>query len=48
MKIYRLPSRAEHLRQYEGRLTVGDKVAEGRAEALVEGPPEVTHLLPPH
>jgi MFS family permease len=46
VEVYLVPSWDEHLRQHEGRLTGSDQVAEERARALVEGPPEVSHLLP--
>jgi hypothetical protein len=37
----------EHLRQHEGRLTGADREYERAALGLAEGPPEVSHLLPP-
>ncbi|WP_243422792.1 MFS transporter [Micromonospora globispora] len=46
VEVYQVPSWEEHLRQHGGRLTGADQAAEERARALVEGEPEVTHLLP--
>ncbi|MFI6226852.1 MFS transporter [Micromonospora echinospora] len=46
VEVYQVPSWEEHLRQHTGRLTGADRAAEERARALVEGDPEVTHLLP--
>jgi MFS family permease/quinol monooxygenase YgiN len=46
VEVYQLLSWDEHLRQHGGRLTTEDQVAEQRAVALVEGRPEVRHLLP--
>jgi MFS family permease len=46
VEVYQVPTWAEHLRQHESRLTGGDEADEERAEALAEGPPTVTHLLP--
>ncbi|MEU4568834.1 MFS transporter [Micromonospora sp. NPDC023956] len=46
VEVYQVPSWEEHLRQHGGRLTGADRVAEERARALVDGDPEVTHLLP--
>ena len=43
-----MPTWEEHLRQHEGRLTGSDEKSEERAEALAEGPAEVSHLLPAH
>jgi hypothetical protein len=46
VEVYQVPTWEEHLRQHEGRLTEGDEADEERAQALAEGPPSVTHLLP--
>jgi len=46
VEVYQVPTWAEHLRQHEGRLTVGDERAEERAAAFATGPAEVSHLLP--
>ncbi|HEX2774277.1 MAG TPA: MFS transporter [Micromonosporaceae bacterium] len=46
VEVYQLASWDEHLRQHGGRLTTEDKVAEEKATALVEGKPDVKHLLP--
>jgi MFS family permease len=46
VEVYQVPTWAEHLRQHEGRLTGGDEADEERAQALAEGPPAVSHLLP--
>jgi len=46
VEVYLVPSWDEHLRQHEGRLTGSDQAAEERAQALVDGPPRVSHLLP--
>ena len=48
VEVYQVPTWAEHLRQHDGRLTVGDEEVEQRAVALAEGPAEVSHLLPAH
>ena len=40
-----MPSWAEHLRQHTGRLTGADREVEERAQALTDGPAQVTHLL---
>jgi hypothetical protein len=48
VEVYLVPTWAEHLRQHEGRLTVGDEKTEDRAVALARGPAEVSHLLPAH
>jgi MFS family permease len=46
VEMYVVPSWDEHLRQHEGRLTGTDQEIETRARALVDGAPEVMHLLP--
>lgn len=46
VEVYQLPSWDEHLRQHGGRLTGADQEAEERAQALIDGEPEVSHLLP--
>lgn len=46
VEVYQVPFWEEQLRQHGGRLTGADQAAEERARALVEGEPEVTHLLP--
>lgn len=46
VEVYQVPSWEEHLRQHGGRMTGADREVEQRARALVEGEPEVTHLLP--
>ena len=46
IEVYQLTSWDEHLRQHTGRLTGADREAEEQAMALVEGEPEVSHLLP--
>jgi MFS family permease len=46
VEIYVVPTWDEHLRQHTGRLTGADLEMETRAQALTEGSPEVTHLLP--
>ncbi|WDZ82291.1 MFS transporter [Micromonospora cathayae] len=46
VEVYQVPSWEEHLRQHGGRLTGADQAAEERARKLVQGDPEVTHLLP--
>jgi hypothetical protein len=46
VEVYQVPTWEEHLRQHEGRLTGSDETDEQRAEALADGPPRVTHLLP--
>jgi MFS family permease len=48
VEVYQVPTWAEHLRQHEGQLTVGDEEAQERAVALARGPAEVSHLLPTH
>jgi hypothetical protein len=45
-EVYLVPTWDEHLRQHYGRLTGSDQAAEAAARALVDGPPQVTHLLP--
>ncbi|GGQ48462.1 MFS transporter [Couchioplanes azureus] len=45
VEAYVVPSRDEHLRQHTGRLTGADQAVEQRAQALAEGPPQVSHLL---
>jgi MFS family permease len=46
VEVYQVPSWEEHLRQHGGRMTGADQAAEEHAHSLVEGEPEVTHLLP--
>jgi predicted MFS family arabinose efflux permease len=46
VEIYVVPTWDEHLRQHTGRLTGADIEVETQAQALTEGSPEVTHLLP--
>lgn len=46
VEVYQLASWDEHLRQHGGRLTTEDRMAEERATALIEGEPDVKHLLP--
>jgi MFS family permease len=46
LEIYLVPSWDVHLRQHHGRLTETDQASEEYARSLVEGGPEVTHLLP--
>lgn len=46
VEVYQLASWDEHLRQHGGRLTTEDQVAEEKATALIEGEPDVKHLLP--
>jgi MFS family permease len=46
VEVYQLPTWDEHLRQHGGRLTGADQEAEERANALIDGEPEVSHLLP--
>jgi predicted MFS family arabinose efflux permease len=48
VEAYLVPSWDEHLRQHAGRLTGSDRVVEERAQALADGPPQVSHLLPAH
>jgi quinol monooxygenase YgiN len=45
VEAYVVPSWDEHLRQHTGRLTGSDQAVEERAQALADGPPEVSHLL---
>jgi MFS family permease len=45
VEVYLVPSWDEHLRQHAGRLTGADRAAEERAQALADGPPQVSHLL---
>jgi MFS family permease len=45
VEVFVVPTWEEHLRQHE--LGGGDVAADERAVALAEGPPRVTHLLPP-
>ncbi|MEV6493537.1 MFS transporter [Actinoplanes sp. NPDC051633] len=45
VEAYLVPSWDEHLRQHSGRLTGADRAVEERAQALADGPPEVSHLL---
>jgi MFS family permease len=45
VEAYLVPSWDEHLRQHAGRLTGADRAVEERAQALTDGPPEVSHLL---
>ena len=45
VEAYLVPSWDEHMRQHEGRLTGADRAVEERAQALADGPPEVSHLL---
>jgi MFS family permease len=47
VEVYVVPTWDEHLRQHTGRLTGSDRETELQARALADGPPEVTHLLPP-
>jgi MFS family permease len=46
VEVYLVASWEEHLRQHEGRLTATDQAFEETAQALAEGPGEVSHLLP--
>jgi hypothetical protein len=46
VEVYQVPTWEEYLRQHEGRLTGADENYEERAEALAQGPAEVSHLLP--
>ena len=41
-----MPSRQEHQRQHEDRLTAEDKAIEDAAFAYVVGSPKTHHLLP--
>jgi len=45
VEVFVVPTWEEHLRQHE--LGGGDVAADERAVELAEGPPRVTHLLPP-
>jgi MFS family permease len=45
VEAYLVPSWDEHLRQHAGRLTGADRAVEERAQALADGPPQVSHLL---
>jgi MFS family permease len=45
VEAYVVPSWDEHLRQHTGRLTGADRAAEERAQALADGPPQVSHLF---
>jgi MFS family permease len=45
VEAYLVPSWDEHLRQHTGRLTGADRALEERAQALADGPPQVSHLL---
>lgn len=47
VEVFQVPTWAEHRRQHEDRMTTGDRRDDQRAAALAEGPPTVTHLLPP-
>ena len=46
VEVYQVPTWEEHLEQHEGRLTGRDEGYEEAAEALAQGPAEVSHLLP--
>lgn len=46
VEVYLVPSWDEHLRQHTGRLTGADQATEEHAQALADGPPEVSHLFP--
>ncbi|MCW2503455.1 MAG: ykuC-like MFS-type transporter [Actinomycetia bacterium] len=46
VEVYVVPTWEEHLRQHTGRLTATDQAFEERAHALVDGEPQVVHLLP--
>jgi predicted MFS family arabinose efflux permease len=46
VEIYLVPTWDVHLRQHHGRLTESDRAVEEHAHSLIEGAPEVTHLLP--
>ncbi|MDG4824417.1 MFS transporter [Asanoa sp. WMMD1127] len=46
VEVYQVASWDEHRRQHEHRLTGTDREIEAAAQALADGPPEVTHLLP--
>jgi hypothetical protein len=48
VEVYQVPTWDEYLRQHESRLTGRDEGYEEAAEALAEGPAEVSHLLPAH
>jgi hypothetical protein len=43
--VYLVPSWDEHPRQHAGRLTGADREVEERAQALADGPPQVSHLF---
>jgi MFS family permease len=45
VEVYLVPSWDEHLRQHAGRLTGADRAVEERAQALADGPPQVSHLF---
>jgi quinol monooxygenase YgiN len=47
VEVYQVASWDEHLRQHDGRYTETDRETEEQALALIEGEPEVHHLLPP-
>jgi transmembrane secretion effector len=47
VEVFQVPTWEEHLRQHEDRMTAVDRCDDERATALAEGPPTVTHLLPP-
>jgi quinol monooxygenase YgiN len=46
VEVYLVPTWDVHLRQHFGRLTEADRTAEEYAHSLIEGDPQVTHLLP--
>ncbi|GIJ71929.1 MFS transporter [Virgisporangium ochraceum] len=46
VEVYLIPTWDVHLRQHHGRLTENDRLNEERAHSLIEGDPQVTHLLP--
>jgi MFS family permease len=46
IEVYLVPTWDVHLRQHHGRLTETDQAAEVHAHSLIDGDPEVTHLLP--
>ena len=47
VEVFRVPSWSEHLRQHDGRTTGYDAQLLDSARSLVQGSPQVRHLLPP-
>ena len=47
VEVFRVPSWSEHLRQHDGRTTGYDAQLLDLARSLVQGSPQVRHLLPP-